>query len=282
MLLQGYTSDFSLPELFKFLQASQQTGRLTLKPIPETCSNDGRHFLWFDQGNLVAASNRLDGLGLLTLLQNRALLRDSTLPRLLRQCPAKTALGQFLRDNTLLSHRQLKSLFASQVLNRTYVLLQALNVNFVFQPLYPFPYLEMTGVKIQATEITLPSLRILKDWDALADKLPSLDSGLKPVNSEILKYRLNTHEKAILCLAHKDNSLARMAAMLKLTPVEVQKIGFRLIFVGIVDEVPLINSARLTAPSHNQTPVQVSTTFLDKLCNYLQQSDPLAKSCSIR
>ena len=275
MNLQGLTSEFSLPELFKFLQESQQTGRLSLKALEGSDlgskTRETSHFFWFEKGNLLAASNRLDGLGLLDILQARSLIQGSTLPRLVRQCPPKVALGAFLKDRAVLTHKQLKSLFASQVLRHACALLKAPDAKFSFHAAYPVPYLEMTGIKIKATDVTLPSLRILKDWGALADKLPSLESGLKLIKKDPSTYRLQTQEKDVLRLAQSGLSLSKIAKDLKLSVVDIQKTGFRLIFVGLVKEIPLIQTAKSTYQPRRRTSVQLSKSFLGRLSGYLQK-----------
>ncbi|MGD1895890.1 MAG: DUF4388 domain-containing protein [Phormidesmis sp.] len=276
MILQGLTSEFSLPELFKFLQDSQQTGRLSLKPIEGKKLEGRAHFFWFEKGNLLAASSRLDGLGLLHILQERSLLRTVTLSRLLRQCPPRVALGKFLQERAILTSKQLKALFASQIVRHTRVLLKAMDVRFSFNAHYPFPYLEMTGIKIRATDITLPSLRVLKDWGNLLDKLPNLESGLKCMPGEIPAYRLHSKEKDVLRLAKDGLPVSKIASVLKLPTLEVRKIGFRLIFVGLVKEVPLTQFSRPATQPKRQASKQVSNVFLSKLSNYLQKTSPLA------
>ncbi|MGB3571168.1 MAG: DUF4388 domain-containing protein [Phormidesmis sp.] len=273
MLLQGQTSEYSLPELFKFLKDSRQTGRLSLKSLFGKDFEEAPHYLWFEEGNLVATSRRLDGLGLLNFLQERYLIQSSVLPRLLRQCPPKVALGAFLKTKAMLTVRQLQSLFSSQVLSSTCTLMQAPDVRFAFYPNYPFPYLEMTGIKIQATDITLPSLRMIKSWGALIDKLPELNSGLKTAAGNVPRYRLNSQEKTVLALAESGRSLSEISAEMILPKLDVQKIGFRLIFVGLAKEVPMIYLARTSHSAKQPTPVKVSKAFLSKLSNYLQQTD---------
>ncbi|MGC1309298.1 MAG: DUF4388 domain-containing protein [Phormidesmis sp.] len=277
MNLQGLTSEFSLPELFKFLQESQQTGRLSLKPIGSPDLEERAHYLWFEKGNLLAASSRLDGLGLLNILQKRALIQNATLPQLLRRCPADVALGKFLEDCTILTSKQLKSLFASQVLRHTCVLLESADVQFAFHALSARPYLEMTGVRIRATDITLPSLRLLKNWGALLEKLPSPDSGLKPLEGDIPTYRLHSQEKDVLRLAKKGLSLSKVARVLQIPTLEVQKIGFRLIFVGLVKEVPLVQFAKPVHQPKKRISTRISTAFLSRLSNYLQKTPAMSR-----
>lgn len=272
MLLQGQTSEFSLPELFKLLKDSQQTGRLSLKSLSTTGLEGDPHYFWFEQGNLVAASQRLDGLGLLTLLRQRSLLQSSTLPQLLRQCPPKLALGSFLQQKAVLTTKQLQSFFAHQVLRNTCRMIQVSNVRFAFYPGYPFPYLEMTGIKIHATDITLPSLRMIKDWGTLMDKLPGLDSGLKPGQGNVPLYRLNSDERRVLQLASSGNSLGDIAIQMRASKLAVQKIGFRLIFVGMAVELPMVYVAKAKVRSHRPAPSKVSDAFLSKLSSYLQKT----------
>ena len=282
MNLQGLTSEFSLPELFKFLQESQQSGRLSLKPVegssPVKKAEGKAYFFWFEKGNLLAASNRLDGLGLLSILQERSLIQSATLPRLLRQCPPKVALGKFLKDRAVLTGKQLPSLFASQVLRHTCVLLKATDVRFAFSASYPIPYLEMTGVRIRATDITLPSLRILKDWGALTEKLPGLESGLKPVGGDLPAYRLHSQEKDVLRLAQEGMSLSKISKVLKLPTLDIRKTAFRLIYVGLVKEVPLMQFARPAHQPRKRISTKISEAFLGRLSGYLQQIPSLTQT----
>ncbi|MEM6451595.1 MAG: DUF4388 domain-containing protein [Cyanobacteria bacterium P01_D01_bin.105] len=280
MNIQGLTSEFSLPELLKFLQESQQTGRLSLTPTAldsekrvdsENRVEETSYLFWFSKGNLIAVSNRVDGLGLSHMLQSRSLIQHIALPQLLRQCPPKAALGIFLRDRDLLTNKQLKSLFASQVLKQIYTLLKVSDSKFTFQESGPLPYLEMTGVSIRATDVTLSSLRILKDWGVLTDKLPCLESGLKPTDVELSSYRLQTKEKEVLRLAEKGLSLIEISKVLKLPALDVQRMGFCLSFVGLVKEVPLVRISKPTVPQKRKRS-WLGAAFFKRLFGYLKRT----------
>ncbi|MGB3767724.1 MAG: DUF4388 domain-containing protein [Phormidesmis sp.] len=277
MNLQGLTSEYSLPELFKFLQESQQTGRLAMKPVGDSTLDNKSYFFWFKKGKLLAASNRLDGLGLLQIMQSRSLISGATLPQLLRECPPKVALGKFLKDRAMLTGKQLNSLFAAQILRYMCALLKAKDVKFTFHASYPVPCLEMTGISIRATDVTLPSLRILKEWGALVNKLPSLTSGLKLVGEEPSTYRLQTQEKDVLRLAQDGLSLSKISNVLKLPELDVQKAGFRLIFVGLVKEAPLVHIAKFT-PQPKRRITRLSESFLGRLSGFLKKIPAMAQA----
>ncbi|MEM9163499.1 MAG: DUF4388 domain-containing protein [Cyanobacteria bacterium P01_F01_bin.4] len=273
MTLQGYTSDVSLPALFKALQDRQQTGQLCLKPAskhsPKGNQASQQYSFWFHRGNLIAATNRSDGRGLLKLMQQRVPLKASTLPRLLQRCPAHQPLGKFLKDNGVLTTKQLRSLFTHQVLRYLCVLLQTPDVHFSFHPQAAFPYSEMTNIKIPATEMTLPGLRALKNWSTLQPKLPSPDSSLRKRRVNAPKIKLNTLEKDVLKIAKGGHSLAQIAKQMRHPTEDVLKIAFRLIFVGITEEVPYTRFETRSVPDTRPHQPQNQIGLLEKLSHHL-------------
>lgn len=279
MRLQGLTTEYSLPELFKFIKDSRQTGRLSFQVLADDArladdvSKKGAHYFWFEAGKVIAVSNRLDGLGLLTLLQRRSFLPMGILPRLLRQCPPRVTLGSFLQEKGVISGKQLQYLFAMQVLNTACNLMSAGDAQFMFHPSAALPYLEMTGEKIRATDVALPSLRMLRSWDRLQEKLPALESGLRRVSEEAPQYKLNRQEAKVLKLSQAEQSLKQIAAALVLPEIEVQKIGFRLIYVGIVQELPLIAVDWTETQAIALASPKVSDRFLSNLTDYLQKTN---------
>ena len=70
MAISGFLSELSLPEIFQLLEQGNQTGRLTIKAQSPNSSLKGENFyIWFKQGLIVAAANRLEGQGLLSIIQ---------------------------------------------------------------------------------------------------------------------------------------------------------------------------------------------------------------------
>ncbi|MEO0456587.1 MAG: DUF4388 domain-containing protein [Cyanobacteria bacterium P01_A01_bin.114] len=293
MTFQGCISDVPLLELFKSLQDNQKTGCLSLKTVLDNKAsryrasrppkspkysgldyeNNGDPYLfWFYRGHLVAATNRSDGLGLLNLIQRRVPLKTSTLPFLLQRRPSQQTLGKFLRENGVLTARQLRSLFTHQVLRYLCVLLQTPEVHFSFCACESLPYLEMTNIKISAAAMMLPGLRCLKNWDTLQASLPSSDSGLKNSDKSAPKLKLNTIEKEVLQIAKGGHSLAQIAQIMVHPTNDVLKIAFRLIFVGLVEEVPYIRFA--AAATHRPREMQGRLGFSKKLSHAVQTVSP--------
>ena len=77
MAISGQLSEFSLPELFQFLEQGTKTGLLTLKSTPDIESGlQSNHYIWLRQGRIEAAANGLDNQGLIKLIVTRKWLSD--------------------------------------------------------------------------------------------------------------------------------------------------------------------------------------------------------------
>ncbi|MEO1296056.1 MAG: DUF4388 domain-containing protein [Cyanobacteria bacterium J06636_16] len=279
MYIQGSLADFSLPEVFQFLEQGKKTGRLFIQPTEIRTDNE-LFFVWLHKGRIVAAANRLDGLGLISILQERYRLKPQMIPRLIQQCPSYMPLGQYLQRNQVLQPKHVKALFALQVIRQTCKLFKLTEARFRFTDEAPLPQFEMTGLSVPATEITLPALRSLQDWQSLAAKLPYEQSGLKQLVKQP-KLRLNQSEQRLWQVIDGQQTLVQLAQKLTLPLEDVQKIAFRLIFVGLVGELPLV-STMTTISNKSPSPFQkladsdatfkVSPRFLDSLYSYLKKS----------
>ena len=232
-------------------------------------------FIWVNQGRVVSATSRLDGRCLASLLRRRRYVSSLTITRLIRRCPPDMPLGLFLRSKGVLQAKQLKLLFALQVIQQVCELFQLTDGRFRFDSKAPLPRVEMTGLSIPATEVTLPGLRALKKWDALEAKLPDAASGLKSLVNGQPNLRINQAEWQVWSLADGSTSLSHIATQLG-QPIElIRRIAFRLIFVGLAEEVPVALSrptvdAGIPAFSQSAAAEPVSPNFIKNLMGYLR------------
>ena len=73
MTFTGYLSTFSLPEIFEFLEQGYKTGLLSIRALKDNQNRGGKnHYIWLRQGRIVAAANRLDNQGLVSMIARRA------------------------------------------------------------------------------------------------------------------------------------------------------------------------------------------------------------------
>ena len=248
MSVNGYLSDFPLPEIFQLLQDGKKTGLLSIQALTSPGKVQTYYFIWLHRGRIVTITNRLDSRGLAALINRRGYLGKATIERLIRRCPLDEPLGRFLQTQGVLTSKQLQILFAAQVIRQICALFQVPDAYFAFDPNAPLPKVEMTGLSAVATEVILPGLRLLKDWSAFQEKLPHPQSTLASLIRGQPNVRINQAEWNIWRLVDENVSLNQIATNLGLPVDDVQRIAFRLIFVGLVQEVPrmLTESAELS------------------------------------
>jgi hypothetical protein len=241
MSIKGHLSDFSVPEIFHLLERGHKTGLLTLHNKPVIQGKPKFHHIWIYQGHIVAAANRLDQQGLVSLIDQRQWISDRVFDKLVHWCcPIDEPLGLYLKNQGVLQAKQLKRLFQVQVLNQVCALLQLKEALFEFEQNVQIPTREMTGLRVPATEAVLVGLRVLKNWDALADQLPDPSGGLVSIVAGQPHYRLDTLEWQVWEYTKGTVSLGAIARQLRLPVEKVQQIAFRLIAMGLVEEVPLL------------------------------------------
>ncbi|WP_034937225.1 DUF4388 domain-containing protein [Gloeocapsa sp. PCC 73106] len=277
MSLNGYLSQYSLPELFQLIQQGQKTGRLTL-----SCSNQmqhANHYIWFSNGAIVAAANQLNQDGLASMIEERKWLKKEIISTIARICATNTPIGLYLKGQNLLNAEQLKILFYLQVMRQVCELFKLKEARFYFDNNAPIPMAEMTGLSSQATEITLEGLRVLKDWSALTEKLPTSTSGIVSIVKGYPKLSLNKLESRVWEYTDGKTSLSKIAKQLNLPIEQVQQIAFRLVIVNLAQEVPVIVNPLVTTKvklaseieEGDRQSTQISRSFVQDLLGFLSK-----------
>jgi Domain of unknown function (DUF4388) len=279
MSAKGYLCDLPLPEVLQFLQDGKKTGLLSVQSLPTSGEVAKYYFIWLYKGRIVSAVSRLDNRCFASLLHRRRYVTALMITRLIRRCPPDMALGSFLRSKGVLQTEQLKTIFATQVIQQVCGLFKLSNGVFNFDAQAPLPKVEMTGLSLPATEVTLPGLRALKDWSALQHKLPQPQMGLKSLGNGKPHVRINQIEWRIWSLTDGNTSLAQIATQTNLPIIEIQRIAYRLITVGLAEECPLVVASprveelqpAFSNVSTSQSASKLSKNFLKNLMGYLRQ-----------
>ncbi len=279
MAITGQLAEFSLPELFQFLEQGKKTGRLAID-VPKlkdvNGSGDTRSFfVWFRQGRIVAASNRADGNGLLVLMHRRSWLKGISLQEVKQFDTLMVPLGVYLKIRDVLDPKQLKILFYTQVMRQVCALFEYSTGRFEFESKAEMPMREMTGQMMMPTEVTLGALRVLKNWAALEEKMPEINSSLESVIDGQPHLRLNRPEWQAWEFTNGTMSIRNIAEQLRMPIEEVRQVAFRLIVVGLAEEVPAMAGAMASAPGENLAiggteADDLSPTFLQSLVEFLK------------
>ncbi|HEY9645423.1 MAG TPA: DUF4388 domain-containing protein [Chroococcidiopsis sp.] len=276
MAITGYLAEFSLADLFKFLEQGNKTGLLSICPLSDA-SDRKNHYIWLRQGRIVAAAAALDHQELIRQIGQRGWLGELAASRLGQNCTLGMPLGVCLKTQGALSVEQLKMLFYTQVMRQVCDLFTLKDGWFQFDHRTTIPETEMTGLSAPATEVTLVGLRALKDWSALADKLPDPTSALTSAVEGKPSLKLNQAEWQIWEFSNGTMALQDIAKQLQQPVDKIQQIAFRLITIGIAEEIPMVietplptQDAELLKEKSAQETNAISQSFFQNLVGFLK------------
>lgn len=150
MSITGCLSDFSLVEIFKFIEQGRKTGRLMICDLsPARECEQKCYYIWVQQGRIVAAANQLDNQGLISLITQLEWVSDRLINKLLQWCcPQGKPLGFWLKKYGLIQNEQLQQLFLIQIFQQLAILLKLRDGQFEFNQNVLLPEREMTGVSL--------------------------------------------------------------------------------------------------------------------------------------
>lgn len=279
MALTGYLSEYSLPEIFQFVEQGYKTGLLSIESEPDASQQQGEHYLWIQGGRIVALANQLDNKCLLSMLTQRGWLDSQMMKSLPESSEIEQPLGLYLKSQGAITTEHIKLLFHAQVLRPVCSLFKLTNAKFAFEPKASLPLAEMTGLSLSATEATLLGLRVLRDWKALSEKLPDPTFGLTKTDRGKPQLQLENQEWQVWECADGTVSLSAIAKKMQLPVETIQQIAFRLSVIGLVEEVP-IASTQTTLPVESKMPEMAAVgangntlkvSFLQNLVGFLKK-----------
>ena len=151
MSITGSLTDFSLPEIFQFLEKGHKTGLLSLRTLPVSHLPPSMHYFWVNQGRVVAAANQLNGQGLISLIQQYQWVSHRAVTKLAQFCPSNKPLGLYLRSQGALQVEHLEHLFQLQILQQVCAISQSKDAHFIFDQNVAIPPKEMTGLSVSAS-----------------------------------------------------------------------------------------------------------------------------------
>ncbi len=262
MRLHSSLADFSLAELFLFIAQGRKTCRLIVCNLSSAHASTTRsryYSIWFRHGCVVAASNCLNGQGLLRKIKLRKWLHPQLLDQFCTQ-QSQTPLGLRLKASGLLDTEHLNLLFASQ-LKHIQEMFEFRSGVFKLDKNLSAPTTEMTGLTLEAIEAALMALRSLKNWQTLADVLPDPNSAICTLSDNQPHVHLKDLERQILTFANSRMSLNNIATIINQPTTSLQQATFRLIIAGLVEEVYLMTPQ----PPLNHHPIDLN--LLD--CSHL-------------
>lgn len=102
MPITANLTDFPLLELFQFIEKGSRSGLLSFYIGPPL-------YIWFEQGEIVAAANRLDRQGLVSLIKQQQWVSERVFNKLVHwDCPINEPMGLWLANQGVLKPSPVK------------------------------------------------------------------------------------------------------------------------------------------------------------------------------
>ena len=144
MSITGFLSDFSVSEIFRFIDQGNKSGLLMLRSPAESRAASS-YYIWVENGQFIAAANQLNNVGLFSLIQQYEWVSNRVITKLAQLCPGDQPLGLYLRRQGALRGEQLEHLFQVQVVQQLCLVCQLTDAQFRFDQNVHIPTREMTG-----------------------------------------------------------------------------------------------------------------------------------------
>ncbi len=245
MTFTGYLSKFSFPEILEFLDQGYKTGLLSIRALKDNPhSLTENRYIWVRQGRIVAAANRLDNQGLVSMIAQRNWVKENIAKEKFQASNGRIAMGLCLKSNGLITAEQLSLLFRSQIMAQISPLFKLENGKFDFDSQASIPAAEMTGLSMLTNEATIKGLRNLRNWSALTAKLPDPTSAISKKMEILSHIQLDSQESRVWEYANGQSSLNQIAARLLIPLEKVRQIAFRLIISNLARESFIIDTPK--------------------------------------
>jgi hypothetical protein len=284
MSLTGCLAEYSLVEIFNFIQEGDKTGVLSIEA--DRCMSrylDNSYSISFQTGRIMSVNTGHKGL--LKMISQRQWLSAEQITGLsFHASKIGQPLGTHLKSCNLLDSSQLCLLFDAQVVAGVCTLFgENHSGRFSFAPQAALTYSEMTGISLPAKEVSLLGLRMLRDWSGLTAKLPAPTSALLRLTTLTPTVRLDTQESKVWNLALGELSIDQIAVQLGLGAEKVRQISFRLMAIGLVHDIsmepslPAIDKMmelpKLVVTNSDSNIAPISASFLTRLMGFLKQKN---------
>jgi Domain of unknown function (DUF4388) len=151
MEMRGCLSELSLSDVCQFVGQLRQTGCLNLRSLDATIA----YSLWFESGQLVAASKNTRSNPLFWLIQQRGWINYHTVARLAKRCPDQMPIGHYLCQQGLLKSEQVRGLFQWQVGMVLRSVTGLTDCEFSFESGVTVPNLLRTGLAVAGQDVGL-------------------------------------------------------------------------------------------------------------------------------
>jgi hypothetical protein len=205
--LEGTLDAFSLPDIFQLLSYTKKTGALHLR-------RDGQHgVVHLRDGAVTGGRSDVTRQALGRRLVGAGLVDDETLAEAAEQVLADPALGlgRTLVATGKVDAGAVRDLAMEQASDAVFELLRWPNGEFAFVMDEQDP--DDVGAAVAVEDVVAEASRRLTTWQALEDRVPSLDAAVSMVASPAAEPAFSREEWALLALVNGVRTVSDLVAL---------------------------------------------------------------------
>jgi DNA-binding MarR family transcriptional regulator len=234
MALRGNLRDFTVTQLLNLINLAKKTGTLVIEGPGETAS------VSFREGKLAYAQIGQEDSRLAAVLYKANRITAGQYKALqLRNMGSDKELGLLLINAGYLSQDEILGSLQShftEVVRRLFTWVEGF---FRFDN-DALPPADRISIRLDLENLIIEGSRQLREWEQLQDEIPSLDMALKFTDrpgTNIRNVNLSVEEWRVVSYVNPRNSIRQIAAVTKLSEMEIRRIVYGLIQAGLVEVI---------------------------------------------
>jgi Domain of unknown function (DUF4388) len=242
MALKGNLRDFSTTQLLNLINLAKKTGTLVVEGPGQAAQ------LSFRNGKLIYAQLGQEDGNLTSILHKAGKLTDDQ-ARVLHERAASSSdkeLGLLLINAGYVSQTDILLSIRAHVLDIVYRLITWAEGMFRFDQ-NVVPGDDRITVPIELENVIMEGARRMREWERLAEELPSLDMALKFTehpNLNIRDLKLSVEEWRVVSFINPKNSMKAIAKANSLSDLEIRRIVYGMLQAGLVEVIRPEGAAR--------------------------------------
>jgi hypothetical protein len=242
MALKGNLRDFSTTQLLNLINLAKKTGTLVVEGPGQAAQ------LSFRNGKLIYAQLGQEDGNLTSILHKAGKLTDDQ-ARVLYERAASSSdkeLGLLLINAGYVSQTDILLSIRAHVLDIVYRLITWAEGIFRFDQ-NVVPSDDKITVPIELENVIIEGARRMREWERLAEELPSLDMALKFTehpNVNIRDLKLSVEEWRVVSFINPKNSMKAIAKANSLSDLEFRRIVYGMLQAGLVEVIRPEGAAR--------------------------------------
>jgi hypothetical protein len=232
MALRGNLRDFTITQLLNLVNLAHKTGTLVVDGPSEQA------YISFREGKLAYARVGQEDGSLATVLHKANRLTVNQYRAIVERAGkiSDKELGLLLINSGYLTQEDILANLQNYFTEAVRRLFTWVEGSFHFDGDMMAP-IDRINVRLDLENIIIEGSRQLREWEQLADEIPSLDMALKFTDRPLKNVNLSVEEWRVVSFINPKNTMKQIGQTNKMNDLEVRRIVYGLLQAGLVEIV---------------------------------------------